>query len=486
MAWYTSWGGDLSSQYSWAWQIGCSHAHEFYQNPLAAYALLYDKGLNSGMKASGATADYEESLKRQLEMYLWLQSAEGPIGGGCTNSVDGRYLKYGDRNTFYDMAYVAHPVYADPGSNHWIGNQVWAIQRLAELYYYVCQNGDASNGKIKPGGLTIEKALEAILDRWIDWFITNIKWDQADENGNEVKYQIPSNLSWGEIDEDNDGSPDDWSFNKDNQPATWTGTYSESANKNYHCEITGYGYSDVGCVSSLCNTLICYAAAKNVDSKAAQNGGSSLAEEALLTANKLLTYQYDAARDDIGLSYVEHNGSLGRLFSQSVYIPTAYKGTMPDGSVLENGATFASIRKSYEKEEKFMELKNAYESTGSTEDVDLTYHRFWHAGDATVSYGMMALLFPDVEPYAEGGETTTDSDLKVTIWGDADVDGEVTIADVTVVLSAVASGSKAKISPQGRLNADVYQNGDGLNALDATAIQKKLASIITELPESYL
>jgi hypothetical protein len=30
MAWYTAWGGDGSSQHSWAWQIGCSHAHQFY------------------------------------------------------------------------------------------------------------------------------------------------------------------------------------------------------------------------------------------------------------------------------------------------------------------------------------------------------------------------------------------------------------------------------------------------------------------------
>ena len=38
MNWYTSWGGALaSSGQNWCWQIGCSHAHEFYQNPLAAY-----------------------------------------------------------------------------------------------------------------------------------------------------------------------------------------------------------------------------------------------------------------------------------------------------------------------------------------------------------------------------------------------------------------------------------------------------------------
>ena len=43
MAWYTAWGGALQASYGdyqWAWQIGCSHSHQFYQIPLAAYALI--------------------------------------------------------------------------------------------------------------------------------------------------------------------------------------------------------------------------------------------------------------------------------------------------------------------------------------------------------------------------------------------------------------------------------------------------------------
>ncbi|MGN0631554.1 MAG: glycoside hydrolase family 48 protein, partial [Ruminococcus sp.] len=72
MNWYTSWGGALDG--GWAWQIGASHCHEFYQNPLAAYALLYDNDLNAGMKAQGATEDYKESLQKQMELYMWLIS----------------------------------------------------------------------------------------------------------------------------------------------------------------------------------------------------------------------------------------------------------------------------------------------------------------------------------------------------------------------------------------------------------------------------
>ncbi|MBQ8182259.1 MAG: cellulose 1,4-beta-cellobiosidase, partial [Ruminococcus sp.] len=349
-AWYTAWGGDMSSQYSWAWQIGCSHSHEFYQNPLAAYALLADSGLKSGMKSTNAVSDYEESLKRQVEMYLWLQSAEGPIGGGCTNSLNGRYETYPTgTSTFYEMAYVAHPVYADPGSNHWIGNQVWAVQRLAELYYYVKTNGDSLG--IQCGGLSLEEALKAILDRWVNWFIENTKFDYVTEDGDTLAYAIPSTLNWGEI------GGDDAVFDMNNQPASWDdngGVYDPNANDNYHCEIAGYGMSDVGCVSSLCNTLIYYAAANKVDGSFANNeNGSSVAEKALYTANKLLSTQWDLGRDEIGISFTENNGSLKRLFEQEVWIPTNYRGTMPDGSKLENGATFSSIRESYQYEEKY-------------------------------------------------------------------------------------------------------------------------------------
>ena len=152
MSWYTSWGGALDG--SWTWQIGASHCHEFYQNPLAAFALLQDNGLKNAMKGQDAVKDYTTSLQRQMEFYLWLQSANGPIAGGATSSWNGRYeaYKYNETDakkygtdvptTFYDMGYQEHPVYLDPGSNHWIGNQVWAVQRLAEMYYVIKENGD--------------------------------------------------------------------------------------------------------------------------------------------------------------------------------------------------------------------------------------------------------------------------------------------------------------------------------------------------------
>ena len=486
MAWYTSWGGALD-KYDWAWQIGCSHSHQFYQNPLAAYALVTDEWMSSGMQSSKAVADYEESLKRQVEMYLWLQSVEGPFAGGCTNSYRGRYEKYpAGYPTFYDMVYVPHPVYADPGSNHWIGNQVWSTQRLAELYYYVATKGDTSG--VKPAGMSLEEALDVLLERWISWFEENTHFNYATEDGKILSYCIPSNLDWGDDDTDYSCAPD-----------TWTGEYDPNGNQNLHCEITGYGQGDIGCVSSLCNTLIYYAAAKGIPASEAQEKTAkddSVAAKGLRLANRLLTAQWNQGRDDIGIAFEDSNGSLKRVFTQDVYIPTNYSGEMPDGSPLENGATFISIRQSYEKDPMFQELKKVYDATKETTDYKFKLHRFWHMGDALMSYGGMALLYPDVAPYEEG-EIPDDPDPVpgATLWGDANCDDQVLLNDAVLVLQSLGNadafgqnGSDANhITAQGVANADVYENGTGLTNSDALQIQKYCLKLVASLdPKDFV
>ena len=412
-------------------------------------------------------------------MYQWLQSREGPFAGGCTNSWRGRYETYPSGHaTFYDMAYVAHPVYADPGSNHWIGNQVWPTQRLAELYYYVKENGDVTNQTY--GGLSLEDALDALLSRWIEWFEENTQFDYEDEYGVKHTYVIPSTLDWGSSDTDYSCTPD-----------TWTGTYDE---KDLHCTIGGYGQGDVGCVSSLCNTLIYYAKAKGVDASYATKEGSSIAEKGLFLANKLLTAQYNEARDDIGLTFTDTNGSLSRVFEEEVYIPDFYSGEMPDGSKLEPGnSTFSSIRKSYEKDEMWQEAKKYYEGNGTDNNGDGTvdikdyqfqYHRFWHAGDAVVAYGTMALLYPEVKPF--DGE---DDVVTVSLYGDANCDGGVDMSDIVLIMQSLANPNKyglggsdrTAITKQGLANADVDTSVKGVTAGDALRIQEFLLGKIKKL-----
>ncbi|MBJ8192347.1 cellulose 1,4-beta-cellobiosidase, partial [Bacillus cereus] len=97
-----------------------------------------------------AGQDWATSLKRQLEFYTWLQSDEGAIAGGATNSWDGAYKAYpSGTSTFYGMAYTGAPVYNDPPSNNWFGMQAWPVERVAELYYILAKKGDTSSEQFK-------------------------------------------------------------------------------------------------------------------------------------------------------------------------------------------------------------------------------------------------------------------------------------------------------------------------------------------------
>ncbi len=495
MSWYTAWGGAADG--AWAWQIGCSHAHQFYQNPLAAFGLLYDSDLNKGMKAEGATKDYETSLARQLEMYLWLSSAEGPFAGGCTNCWMGSYEKYPSGvPTFYDMAYIEQPVYADPGSNNWTGNQYWATQRLAELYYLVCQDSTyASKGSsITVGGQSIKEALKIVLDKWVDFFVENTT---LSDDGD---FKIPASLKWS-------GAPE-----------TWSNSYKE--NSGLHATLKDVTNTDLGCVCSFANTLIYYAKANGVDAGDATANASSLEAKALYTAKELLDRVWTLGRDDIGVSRTEHNGSLARFWAQEVYTG-GNSGTYPYGYEVGPGATFISIRPMYEDagesySELYSELKAAYDkdvaagakikefsgtysygmdcATDCSEftnvaEVDLNYHRFWHVGDVLMGLGTMAELYPDMVPAGGKADTTTTTtsttkaDPTDADWGNVNESKESTpeervdVSDAVLLARFVAEDASAKVSTQGKLNADVNANGKP-DSEDTVKILRFIAKLI--------
>ncbi len=65
------------------------------------------------------------------------------------------------------------------------------------------------------------------------------------------------------------------------------------------------------------------------------------------------------------------------------------------------------------------------------------------------------------------------------VWGDANCDGQVTIADATAVFQAIGNSDKYKLSEQGEANADVIDNGGGITAIDGNAIQAVDAKLIS-------
>ena len=350
LSWYYAWGGGIGA--SWSWKIGCSHNHSGYQNPMAAYVLSEVPRFRP--LSPNASSDWAQSLERQLEFYMWLQSAEGAIAGGASNSYNGRYERYpSGASTFYGMVYEEHPVYHDPGSNRWFGFQCWTMQRVAE-YYLETGNQIAAN----------------LLDKWVDWAVSEV---QLPADGS---FAIPANLIW------------------QGQPETWIPGSTSWNNPSLHVRVESYS-QDLGVTGSLCNTLITYAAAKREHASFDQR-----AQRALDTARELLdrVWQY---RDDKGISVPEEREDYSRFFDE-IPIPAGWRGQMPNGDIIEPGVTFLGIRSKYLNDPDYEKIRTAYERN---EAPVMRYHRFWAQCDIALALGKMAMYFP------EDGQDITKGDV---------------------------------------------------------------------------
>ncbi|MGW1066616.1 glycoside hydrolase family 48 protein [Streptomyces aureus] len=331
ISWYYAWGGATDTSAGWAWRIGSSHVHGGYQNPLAAYAL----STNADLKPKSATgaSDWSTSLTRQLEFYRWLQSSEGAIAGGATNSWAGRYATPPTGTpTFYGMYYDQQPVYHDPPSNQWFGFQAWSMERVAEYYQ---QTGNAS--------------AKAVLDKWVAWALskTTINPDGT--------YQIPSTLQWS-------GAPDTWNAS------------SPGSNSGLHVTVADYT-NDVGVAAAYAKTLSYYAA---------KSGNT----QAKTTAKALLDGMWNNYQDALGIAVPETRADYNR-FNDSVYVPSGWTGTMPNGDAINSSSTFSSLRSFYKNDPAWSKIQ-AYLAGGAA--PSFTYHRFWAQADIALAMGSYAEL----------------------------------------------------------------------------------------------
>lgn len=78
----------------------------------------------------------------------------------------------------------------------------------------------------------------------------------------------------------------------------------------------------------------------------------------------------------------------------------------------------------------------------------------------------------------------SEADTEPSLYGDADLDGEVTISDVVKVTLYASNPENNPLTEEAINNCDVYQRGDGVGVSDALSIQKKIAQVIEALPES--
>jgi hypothetical protein len=340
MSWYYAWGGAYDTSAGWAWRIGSSTSHFGYQNPMAAYILSNV----SAFAPKGATAksDWQASLNRQLEFYQWLQSSEGAIAGGATNSWNGDYsAPPSGTPTFYGLSYVEAPVYADPPSNQWFGMQTWSLERLAEYYY---TTGDAK--------------AKSVLDKWVPWALAN-------STISATNFSIPSDMSWS------------------GKPNTWNPS-SPAANTGLHVTVTSKG-QDLGVAGSFAK-LLTYYAAKSGDTTAKTAAKNLL--DAIWTKKDSKGVSVTETRADYNRFDDVYNASTG----QGLYIPQGWSGKMPNGDVIAPGKSFLDIRSWYKNDPDWPKVQ-AYLNGGAAPTFN--YHRFWAQVDVATGYADFARLFPN-------------------------------------------------------------------------------------------
>ncbi|MEU2655217.1 glycoside hydrolase family 48 protein [Streptomyces sp. NPDC007325] len=331
MSWYYAWGGATDTSAGWSWRIGSSHAHGGYQNPLAAYALSSYAPLKP--KSATGQTDWATSLDRQLEFYRWLQSSEGAIAGGATNSWQGRYATPpAGTPTFHGMYYDEKPVYHDPASNQWFGFQAWSMERVAEYYQ---QTGDAE--------------AKTVLDKWVSWALSKTT---VNPDGT---FRFPSTLQWS-------GAPDTWN------------AANPGDNAGLHVTVADYT-NDVGVAAAYAKTLTYYAA---------KSGHA----EAKRVAKALLDGMWDHHQDPLGIAVQETRADYNR-FDDPVYVPNGWTGVMPNGDKVDSTSTFASIRSFYQDDPAWPKIE-AYLAGGAA--PVFTYHRFWAQADIALAMGSYAEL----------------------------------------------------------------------------------------------
>ena len=146
-----------------------------------------------------------------------------------------------------------------------------------------------------------------------------------------------------------------------------------------------------------------------------------------------------------------------------------------------SGESFKALKLEAGKVYKF---SDTFTAEGSLDDAVLAFEyadNQGYAGNNDTGIPVGAILYLDnlsivnitgdipASPNGDGGNC---------VWGDANCDGSVTMADAAAVFQTLGNSDKYALSEQGAKNADVIDNGKGITAADAIAVQAVSAKLL--------
>ncbi len=176
----------------------------------------------------------------------------------------------------------------------------------------------------------------------------------------------------------------------------------------------------------------------------------------------------DFSAKDLGKTTKGEDGSAKGIVSP--YIPVyvngkLYYGEEPDGTKADGMGGTGDIKP----------VNTTPSTTKATTTTTTATTTTTISGSTTTTTGEP--LSPPVSTTSESAATTTDKigggpSADDTVYGDANLDGKVSVADAVAILQHIGNKDKFGLKPQGVINADVYDNGDGVTAKDAFTIQQ--------------
>ncbi len=114
----------------------------------------------------------------------------------------------------------------------------------------------------------------------------------------------------------------------------------------------------------------------------------------------------------------------------------------------------------------------------ATEDVAELQTGWWAfsekqgdgGSDVVIDYTKVTLVY-EYDNTQPSTAPTTNPDDTSSLIGDANEDGSVDIADATAIIQHMGNPDEYALSEQGKINADIVNNGDGVTGADAVALQ---------------
>ena len=128
-----------------------------------------------------------------------------------------------------------------------------------------------------------------------------------------------------------------------------------------------------------------------------------------------------------------------------------------------------------------------YRCTIENPDADYSYMTITPNGDVSLEEHLKLAdkIFADTGLYYWVNDIPLSSpysnndviDMLNAVDGDANNDGELSLADAVSIMQAIGNPDEYALTPQGKFNADISGDNDGITNTDALAVQKKLLNL---------